>query len=127
MTTLEFMEKQLEKHRKGLERELNRGVPDEVIRNIKEKIYHYEMVISKFLEGKCDASTISKLTQEDKNVILAFAENDMTDSKTARDLSYHRNTIKYHIIKVEEKTGLNPRKFYDLIKLVSLIKEGDSN
>jgi len=125
MTTLEFMEKQLTKHKANLEHELNRGVPDEVIRNIKEKICHYEVVISKFLEGNCDASTISKLTKEDKNVILAFAENDMTDSKTALAMSYHRNTIKYHIARVEEKTGLNPRRFYDLIKLVSLIKGGE--
>ena len=125
MTTLEFIEKQLEKHRNNLAHELNRGVPDEVIHNIKEKIRHYEVVVSKLSEDKYDASTTSKLTQEDKNVILALAENDMNHSKTALVASYHPNNIRYHMTRVAEKTGLNPRKFYDLIALVSLIKDGE--
>lgn len=42
MTTLEYMEKQLNKHQKVLEREIKRDAPEEQIENIKKKIGHYE-------------------------------------------------------------------------------------
>ena len=45
MTTLEFMGKQLMKHRDNYERELKRGASEEVLHNIMEKIYHYETVV----------------------------------------------------------------------------------
>lgn len=45
MTTLEFMGKQLMKHRADYERESKRGASEEILRNIDEKIYHYQTVI----------------------------------------------------------------------------------
>ena len=41
MTALEYMEKQLQKHKLNLIRELDRGVPKEVTDNIRLKISYY--------------------------------------------------------------------------------------
>lgn len=46
MTTLEYMQRQLNKHRLNYERESARGVPDEQLRNIKRKIQHYEEAVA---------------------------------------------------------------------------------
>lgn len=44
MTTLEFMEKELRKHKLNLEKQTDRNAPIEDIENIKIKISHYEKV-----------------------------------------------------------------------------------
>ena len=67
-----------------------------------------------------------KLTDRDVEVVLAFAENNMNASKTSRLLFFHRNTVDYHLCKVKRNTGLNPYNFYDLMKLILALKDGDS-
>ena len=42
MTALEYMEKQIQKHRQNFQKELVRGVPDEQLNNIALKIFYYE-------------------------------------------------------------------------------------
>ena len=54
----------------------------------------------------------------DKEILIAFAECNMNVSETARVMTYHRNNVDYHLQKIEEKTGLNPKCFYDLVKLL---------
>ena len=56
-------------------------------------------------------------------VIKALADNDMNVSKTANAMHYHRNNIIYHVEKIKDETGLNPLKFYDLIKLLKMVGE----
>lgn len=63
------------------------------------------------------------LTDVDVQVVLAFADNDMSTTETGRKLFLNRNTVKYHLESVERKTGLSPLKFYDLVKLVGILKE----
>ena len=64
------------------------------------------------------------MTELEKNVILIYADNNMDISKTARAAKYHRNSIVYWLEKIKEKYGLNPRNFYDLIRLVEMAKGG---
>lgn len=45
MTALEYMEKQAQKHRINYNREILRGVPEEVLQNIREKIGYYEAAV----------------------------------------------------------------------------------
>lgn len=68
----------------------------------------------------------ARLTTVDKNIVLGFAKNDMNVSRTASDLCYHRNAIEYHLTKIFRETKLNPHNFYDLVKLVDVVKEGDN-
>ena len=42
MTALEYMEKQVQKHSRNFEREFRRGVPNEQLYDIMEKINHYK-------------------------------------------------------------------------------------
>lgn len=60
----------------------------------------------------------------DYRIILALAENDMKVSLAAEKLSYCDGTLYYHMNKIKRLTGLDPKKFYDLVKLLKWIKEG---
>ncbi len=62
------------------------------------------------------------MKQIDKDIILALAEYDMNVSMVARVTHYHRNTIAYRTGKIQKECGLNPLKFYDLIKLIEIVK-----
>lgn len=52
MTALEYMEKQLQKHKLNLIRELDRGVPKEVTDNIRLKISYYKEAAEALRERK---------------------------------------------------------------------------
>ena len=45
MTPLEYMERQVTKHQRNYEREAQRHVPEEMLRNIETKIRHYEAAV----------------------------------------------------------------------------------
>lgn len=59
------------------------------------------------------------LTELDWEVIHHYADNDMSVSATARAAHMHENTVRYHLEKVQKETGMNPRKFHDLVKLLN--------
>ena len=61
-----------------------------------------------------------RLSEEDKKTILVLAESDMSATRAAEKLYLHRNTLIYRIDRIQKKTGLNPRRFYDLVRLVEL-------
>ena len=64
------------------------------------------------------------MTDTERDVILAFAENNMHSRATADMLHYHRNTIEYHLSKIKRVYNLDPKNFYDLVELVRLAKGG---
>lgn len=63
------------------------------------------------------------MDEMDMKVILALADNDMNLSEVAREMFCHRNTAFYHVKKIQTATGLDPMKFYDLCKLVRMVKK----
>lgn len=66
---------------------------------------------------------MAELSAVHKAVILSMAKNDMRLSDVAVELHYHRNTIEYHCEILKRLYGLNPKRFYDLCKLVEMVKE----
>ena len=70
---------------------------------------------------------IDKLTRVDVDVIMAYAECGMRLSTAAKAIHYAKMTIEYHLTSVYQKTGLNPKKFYDLVELIRLINEKTAN
>lgn len=64
-----------------------------------------------------------ELTDADVQVVIAFADNDMSITETGKKLFMYRTTVKYHLERVGAKTGLSPLKFYDLVELVGILKE----
>lgn len=66
----------------------------------------------------------SAMTQQDKDIVMAFALSNMRVSSTARRLHYHHRTIHAHLDRVYKNTRLNPREFHDLVLLVFAISDG---
>ena len=65
------------------------------------------------------------MTDKQREVILAMAKHNMNVTDAAMGLHYHRNSLLYHIERIEMKYGLNPRRFYDLCKLLKMVEELD--
>lgn len=60
-----------------------------------------------------------------KKIVLAMAENDMKIGAVARQMNYHRNTVDWHLHRIQLECGLDPKRFYDLVELVKMAKEGN--
>ena len=58
----------------------------------------------------------------DYRIIRALADNDMKVSVAAELLHYTEGTLYYHMNKIKRLTGLDPKKFWDLVKLVTCMK-----
>ena len=66
------------------------------------------------------------LDDKKREIIQSLAENSLCVTLVAKKLYIHRNTALYHLNQIKKKTGLDPLNFYDLIKLLELVKDGDS-
>lgn len=64
-----------------------------------------------------------KLNQMEKDIILSLARNDMRVTYAEKEMYMSLGSLRYHINKIKEKTGLDPKKFYELIELVKEVKE----
>ena len=60
------------------------------------------------------------MTKQQAEIILAYAENDMKIRPTSEKIYMCEANVHYHLRKIEEKTGWNPKKFYDLCYLVGV-------
>lgn len=58
------------------------------------------------------------MTPEEAKLILTFADEDMKIKFTAEKLGVMAETVANRINRVHGKTGLNPRVFHDLCKLL---------
>lgn len=65
------------------------------------------------------------MTPLDKEIIKGMADNNLNMNAVAKSLYMHRNTVLFHIEKVQRETGLNARKFYDLAELLALIDKSE--
>lgn len=67
------------------------------------------------------------LNDRRREIVLALAEHDLNALAVARAMYFSHNAVRYHCEQIHKKTGLNPRRFYDLVKLVEMVKDGDSD
>lgn len=65
---------------------------------------------------------MGRLTETQARIVLALAENGMNVQAAAAAAHYSRSTVEYHLHRIQERTGLNPRDFYDLQKLVKMAR-----
>lgn len=63
------------------------------------------------------------MTESDAQIIVALAENGMRPKATADALHYCPSSMNYRLQKIRERTGLNPRGFFDLLELLQIAKE----
>jgi DNA-binding CsgD family transcriptional regulator len=65
------------------------------------------------------------LTDTQKEIIRVFAESGMNRTEAARRLFRHYNTVYYQLIRIKEKTELNPWDFFDLHELLRMAGAAD--
>lgn len=70
----------------------------------------------------CRRESRKCLSDRQKEIILAMADCSMRISSVSEKLYTDRSTLDYHIAQIEKKTQLNPRNFWDLIRLVEMVK-----
>ena len=64
------------------------------------------------------------LTKQEVELIYTFADMDMRIKATASTMHYDRKTIFLKLTQIHQKTGYNPREFWDLYMLIKeLLKE----
>lgn len=70
------------------------------------------------------------MTETQAKVIVSLAKNRLRVSRAADDMTYHHQTVQYHVGKIREQTGRDPLDFYDMCQLlpeaedVLAVKEG---
>lgn len=69
--------------------------------------------------------TTAALTEEDRHVLCAYFEEDMSLSRTCAKLFLHKNTLQYKLNHIWQACGLNPRKFRDAVLLYLALKLQD--
>lgn len=65
------------------------------------------------------------MEEKHRKLILAFAENNMNIKATARQLYRGHTTVSYHLAKIQQQYGLDPKRFWDLVMLTEMAKGGD--
>ena len=75
MTALQYMERQLTKHRVNLKRESARGVPEEQLENIRKKIGSYEAAVEALMEQGATDTDVGHKTNADR--IRAMSDEEL--------------------------------------------------
>ena len=60
------------------------------------------------------------MTKKQAEIVMAFARSDMNMHETGRAVFMHPTSVLYNLNRVYEKTGKNPRNFFDLCYLVGI-------
>ena len=63
------------------------------------------------------------MTKQESRIIIELAHHHLSALQVAKSLSYHRNTIYYHVKNIRHKTGLDPYDFFDMQKLYPMAEE----
>ena len=64
---------------------------------------------------------LSAMSPLDKGVVMAFAEANMKPGGASKRYHMSHNGVYYHLLSTKAKTGLDPKNFFDLCKLVEMI------
>lgn len=64
-----------------------------------------------------------ELTEQEVKIIKALAQNNMKVKVAARSIPASYMYIRYNIEKLKRRTGLDPRNFFDLMKLWQIVEE----
>ena len=67
------------------------------------------------------------MIEEDARIVVEMANYNLNIGKVARKVFMHRNTVTYRLDRIKKQTGLDARRFYDLVELLKIAKEVLSN
>ena len=60
------------------------------------------------------------MTAYQAKIVLAYAINSMNAEDTGRYLHMVPQNVHYHLDKINRDTGLNPKNFFDLCRLIGI-------
>lgn len=60
------------------------------------------------------------MQKEDISLLRIYAKNDMNCVKTAKEMGIHQSSVIYRFGKIKTETGLDARKFWDLVMLLEM-------
>ena len=83
--------------------------------DVEEKTLLYQ--IESEIRERYKHRILSDLDSQSIETLKSFFKNDLNIAKTAKYLYIHRNTLLYRLEKCKMRTGLNPKKYSDAIKL----------
>lgn len=63
------------------------------------------------------------VTERQREIVLGYAECSMNAVETGRKLYLSYVTVGYHLNQIKKSTGIDPRSFYGLCKLVQMAKQ----
>lgn len=63
------------------------------------------------------------MTERQREIVLGYAECSMNAVETGRKLYLSCVTVGYHLNQIKKTTGIDPRSFYGLCKLVQMAKQ----
>lgn len=83
--------------------------------DIESYIYEYKLYMTK---GKKNfLNYLNNLNEEEIITISVYIKNNFNVIETSKELFLHKNTVRYRLSSIEEKTNLNLSNFYNLINL----------
>lgn len=62
------------------------------------------------------------MKEVEAKAIKAMCDHSMNVSQACKALYMHRNSMLFHINRIKEAYGLDPRKYRDLVKLEGMIQ-----
>lgn len=68
-----------------------------------------------------------QITPVRRDIILALADCRMRAYAVGKKLYMDHSTVLYHMKIIKSITGLDPKNFYDLYKLVEMVNKGEEN
>ena len=68
---------------------------------------------------------MERLKLKQRAVVQAYADSGMNVCAAARALGLSGDTVRYHLAAIKKKTGLDPRNFWDLARLLGLRQKGE--
>lgn len=63
------------------------------------------------------------MTSDKKEIIRAMADNDLNTTRVAKQIHRHRNTVVYWVNCIKKETGLDCRKYWDMVKLMEMVED----
>ena len=66
------------------------------------------------------------ITESDLLVLRGYANNNMNAKQTAHNIFYSRRMVHYHLNAIKNKTGKDPKNFFQLQELLQMFEKGDS-
>ena len=67
-----------------------------------------------------NAGKAQRMTEKQAEIILAYAECNMNTVAAGRKIYMSEGNVSYHLTQIRKQTGLNPKRFYDLCRLVGI-------